>query len=93
HVERVLQSHRAVAQAAVVGAPDDRWGESGWAFLKLQPRANVSEADIHAWCRERLAGFQCPASLRILDELPLGPSGKVDKLSLKRIAAAAGGKR
>ncbi len=81
-VERVLQQHDAVALAAVIGMPDDQWGECGWAFVQLHPDAHAAEADLQAWCESRLARFQRPARFILLDEMPLGPSGKCDKRAL-----------
>ena len=87
-VERVLQKHGAVALAAVVGVPHPKWGETGWAFVQLHPECTCSEADLLAWCSQHLASFQCPARFMIVDDLPVGDSGKVDKRALSRIAAA-----
>jgi fatty-acyl-CoA synthase len=81
-VERILQSHAAVALAAVVGVPDPKWGETGWAFIKLHPQQRTSPEQLLIWCQQQLAAFQCPAKIVIMDDLPLGPSGKIDKLVL-----------
>lgn len=86
-VERVLQAHDAVAQAAVVAVPDARWGEIGWAFLVLHRGESVDEDKLHEWCRQRLAKFQCPGRLVVMDALPVGHSGKIDKLELAKRAA------
>lgn len=88
-VERVLHEHDAVAQSAVVGVPDPNWGESGWAFIQLQPGKGVSKGELLAWCKQRLASFQCPANIVIVDDLPLGHSGKIDKLALATQAREA----
>lgn len=81
-VERVLQQHPAVAMAAVVGMPDATWGETGCAFVKLQQQGAADETDLRDWCRQRLATFQCPTRIIVLEDLPLGPSGKIDKRQL-----------
>ena len=90
-VERTLQSHAAVALAAVVGMPDAKWGECGVAYVQLVEGRIVGVAQLYAWCRERLAGFQCPQEIVIVEHLPMGDSGKIDKRRLtaearKRIA-------
>ncbi len=81
-VERILQGHSTVALAAVIGVPDPAWGETGWAFVQLQPDCTIEAAELHDWCRQRLATFQCPTRFILMDDLPLGPSGKIDKLKL-----------
>lgn len=86
-VEKVLQSHDAVAQAAIIGVPDARWGETGWAFVKLQAGQEASESELVDWCQQRLAKYQCPTKIVLMDELPLGPSAKIDKPALRELAA------
>ena len=81
-VERVIQRHPAVALAAVFGVPDPQWGETGCAFVKLHADQTTGEETLRAWCRQHLAKFQCPTKILVVDDLPLGPSGKVDKLTL-----------
>jgi len=88
-VERVLQNHPAIARAAVVGVPDARWGETGWAFVTLRANHSLRETEAIIWCRQHLATFQCPTKIVVTDELPVGPSGKIDKLLL---AERAGGR-
>jgi long-chain acyl-CoA synthetase len=82
-VENVLMAHPGVADAAVIGVPHDRWGETPKAMVVRAPASAVTEAELLAWCRERLAGFKCPTSVEWLDELPRNPSGKVLKKDLR----------
>jgi fatty-acyl-CoA synthase len=86
HVERILQSHEAVAMAAVVGTPDPQWGETGWAFVACHADKSVGEGELLAWCKQHLATFQCPTQFVMMKELPMGPSGKTDKLALAQRA-------
>ena len=78
-VESVLQQHGGVADAAVVGVPDDRWGEAGVAFVVLEPRADASQAALTEWCRERLAHYKVPREVRFVDVLPRSAMNKVLK--------------
>ncbi len=80
-IEGFLIEHPAVAQAAVIGVPDDRLGQVGKAFVVA--KAEVSEGELLAWCRERMAGFKAPRSIEFLDELPLNATGKVMKDQLR----------
>lgn len=90
-VEAALRSHPQVAQAAVIGVPDARWGEAVHAVLVLAADATPGgalEDALGAWCRERLAGYKCPRGYAFVAELPLSAAGKVLKNVLRRSAAA-----
>ena len=82
-VESALREHPAVVQAAVVGVPDARWGEAVHAFVVT--RAAVDEQALRAWCRERLAGYECPRSIAFVTDLPLSAAGKVLKQRLREM--------
>ena len=87
-VEAALHEHSAVADAAVVGAPDPRWGEAGVAFVVAEPGAALTEDELLSHCREQLARFKVPRAVRFVDELPRSAMNKVLKdelrLSLER---------
>lgn len=81
-VEDIVQQHEQVANVAVIGVPDDEWGESVKAVVV--PEGNtVDETDLQSFCRERLADYEVPKSVDVVDELPTTPYGKLDKKSLR----------
>jgi fatty-acyl-CoA synthase len=82
-VEDALLTIEGIADAAVLGVPDDRWGEVGVAFVVLEPGATLSADDVLEACRTRLARFKVPASVRFLDELPRSGMNKVLKDELR----------
>lgn len=88
-VEIVLEGHAAIASAAIVGVPDELYGETGYAYLQLQPRAGVEAGGLMAWCKASLSGYKAPKYLEIIPAMPLLPNGKLDKTELKRRALAA----
>lgn len=83
-VERVLADHPAVAETAVIGVPDDTWGETVKAVVALKPGESTSAAAISEFCRARLAHYKCPTSVDIVDELPRNPTGKILKRELRK---------
>ncbi len=80
-IESALYEHPAVDEAAVIGVPDDEWGEVGAAFVV--PDGDLAPGAVTAHCREHLAKYKVPKHVRLLDDLPLGDSGKVDKAALR----------
>ena len=86
-VEAVLHRHPAVEDAAVVARPDERWGETPCAFVKLRPGHQATEAEIVAFAREHLAGFKVPRTV-VFADLARTASGKIDKVRLRQQAAA-----
>jgi len=82
-IERVLAEHPAVTEVAVIGVPDDRWGEVVKAVVSLAPGATATEAELIAFSRERLAHYKCPASVDVVEALPRNPTGKILKRELR----------
>jgi len=82
-VERVLYEHPAVQEAAVVGRPDERWGEVPVAFVVVRPGTTTTEAELIKHCGANLARFKVPKAVVLIDALPRNPSGKVLKRELR----------
>ena len=83
-VEQSLASHPAVAQVAVIGVPDETWGEAVHAVVVLHPGQSVSEDDLVAHARERIAGYKVPKAITFREEpLPLSGAMKVLKRELR----------
>ena len=88
-VEEVLYRHPAIGEAAVVAAPDAKWGETPVAFVRLTDGgSSLTSAQVIDFCRQHLARFKCPTSV-IFGELPKTATGKVEKFVLRDRAAAA----
>jgi acyl-CoA synthetase (AMP-forming)/AMP-acid ligase II len=84
-VERVLYEHDAVVEAAVVGRPDERWGEVPVAFVVVSPGATTTPDDLVEHCRAQLARYKVPKDVTLIDALPRNPSGKVLKRELRQV--------
>jgi fatty-acyl-CoA synthase len=87
-VEDVLYKHPAVAHAAVVAKPDERWGETPCAFIELKPGASATAEEIIAWCRQGLAAYKCPRHV-VFAEIPKTSTGKIQKFVLRERAKSA----
>jgi fatty-acyl-CoA synthase len=83
-VEDVLFQHPAVAEVAVIGVPDEKWGELVTALVVVAPGSEVSPDELIAFCRERLAGFKCPKRIELRDELARTATGKLQKFKLRQ---------
>ena len=83
-VERVIYTHPAVLEVAVVSSPHERFGEVPKAFVVLKPNAPLAAADLNAYCREQLAGFKCPQKVEFIAELPKTSTGKIQKYLLRQ---------
>jgi len=86
-VEDALYKHPAVAAAAVVAKPDEKWGETPCAFVEIKPGQSITSDDIIAWCRKNLAAYKCPRYV-VFTELPKTSTGKIQKFKLREMAKA-----
>jgi len=86
-VEDALFKHPAVAAAAVVAKPDEKWGETPCAFVELKPGATATREELIAWCKSNLAGYKVPRVI-VFAELPKTSTGKIQKFKLREMAKA-----
>jgi fatty-acyl-CoA synthase/long-chain acyl-CoA synthetase len=83
-VENVVAGHPKVAEVALIGVSHPRWGETPLAVIvPTDPAAPPLDAEIEAYCRERLAAYKCPRTIALVEALPRNPSGKVLKTELR----------
>ena len=82
-VETVLASHASVAEAAVFGVADAKWGEAVWAIVVPKARTTLSPEELDAHCRANLAGYKVPKRIVVADDLPRTPNGKIRKIELR----------
>jgi fatty-acyl-CoA synthase len=83
-VEAAIQSHPAVLRAAALGVPDERLGQVGYAWVEVRPGSGATEAELKAHAAGLLASFKAPREIRVISELPVTPSGKVQKFRLRK---------
>ena len=83
-VEAVFREHTAVAEAALIGQPDDQWGEVGLMITVLKPGQSATPEELREFCHGRLARYKVPKQVIFVEELPYSPYGKVEKIKLKQ---------
>ena len=88
-VEETLYQHPAVAEAGVIGQPDDYWGEKVLAFVALREGHTASDQELINFARSHLAEYKCPEQVLFLPVLPKGATGKVQRRALKDLRANA----
>jgi len=84
-IDEVLYQHPAIASAAAVGMPDDLYGEEVTAFVVLKESTSATVEELITFCQERLADYKCPKTIRIVKEIPKGPTGKLLKRELAKM--------
>ena len=82
-VENALMSHPDIADAAAVGIPDDKWGETVKGFVILKQDSNITEKEIIAYAKDQIAAYKCPSSIDFITEMPRNPSGKILRRELR----------
>ena len=84
-IDEVLYQHPSVVAAAVVGMPDELYGEEVAAFVVLREGSEASEGDLIEFCKSRLADYKCPKTVRFVKDIPKGPTGKLLKRELVKL--------
>ena len=82
-VEKAIALHPAVAACAVIGVPDEKFGERVHAVVVLQPGASLTEAELTDFCRDQIANYKLPRSVEVVEELPVSGAGKILKRELR----------
>lgn len=88
-VEKILMTHPKISMAAIIGVPDDKWGETGMAFIVPAPNENITEDEILEYLKDKVARYKYPARFKYMTELPLTATMKVRKAELKEKYARA----
>ncbi len=84
-VEHMIRQHPAVSQVAIVGVPDERWGEAGKAFVVLKSGKKLTSEELTSYCHERLAKYKIPKHITFVEDLPKNDAGKIDRKKLREI--------
>jgi acyl-CoA synthetase (AMP-forming)/AMP-acid ligase II len=85
-IENLIYQHPGIAQVAVIGVPHQRQGEIGMAFVVPAPGASIDPAALITWCKQNMANYKVPGSVRVVTALPMNASGKVLKMELRKVA-------
>ena len=83
-IDDVISKHPKVHTAAVIGVPDEKWGEAVKAVIVLKPGKELTDKEVIAYCREHLAGYKCPKSVDFTESIPMTPTGKLLKRELRK---------
>ena len=83
-LEVLMSSHPDIATVAVIGVPDEKRGQAAVAFVQIKAGSKTCAGELQAWCLQNMARYKVP-TVRLIDALPLAPTGKVDKIALGNI--------
>jgi fatty-acyl-CoA synthase len=83
-VETTLFEHPNILEVAVIGVPDDTWGEAITAYITLKPDTKADEKEIISWAKQNMAAYKVPKKIIFMDDIPKNPSGKILKKELRK---------
>ena len=83
-IEKILTNHPKILNAAVIGVPDKKWGETGMAFIVVKDGESLTKDEISDFLKGKIAKFKFPTHIKFIDDLPMTTSGKIRKIELKK---------
>ena len=84
-IEKALSNHPKIINVAIIGVADEKWGETGMAFIVSKEGETITKEEVHDFLQGKVARYKYPSHVKIMDELPMTGSGKIQKVKLKEV--------